>query len=378
MDRLDLQDLLGKYRLGTCSEEERALVESWYLVEAEKEGDPVSTESLTRSNMRIAGLIQQHTGKSVVRIAPKRVRLWPRVAAAVAIFIFLGSGSYLILEKYKTQKKQPVAIVQDIKPGTNSATLTLGNGKTILLNQAVNGQVAMEGGMAIVKTAEGQVQYQPHAGHDDQVFFNTVTTRRKEQYQVVLADGTKAWLNAASSIRYPSAFDGADRVVSITGEVYFEVAPHPDQPFKVTAGVQTIEVLGTSFNVNTYEDEPVIKTTLLDGAIRVSASNQVNTIKPGQQVIFQGNRFIVGDADTEEAVAWKNGYFRFNGEKIETIMRKLSRWYDIDVEFEGPVPDDEFSGTISRFTNISEVLHALSYYQTVHFNIAGRRVVVSK
>jgi transmembrane sensor len=165
-------------------------------------------------------------------------------------------------------------------------------------------------------------------------------------------------------------------VVTITGEAYFEVSHDANRPFRVISNGQTVEVLGTHFNVNTYTDEPNTRTTLLEGSVKVSAANGASVIKPGQQAVLSDAGLAVNAANTEETVAWKNGYFRFNGENIQSIMRKLSRWYDIDVAFDGPVSDDEFSGTISRSKNISEVLKALQYSKTVHFKIEGRRVTV--
>ncbi len=374
-----IKELLEKYRLGTCTGDEKILVENWYLAECRKAGTSVSPEDMNGSRNRMARLITENTGVKINHKEAKRILLWPRITAAASILLFLFAGSYFIWNKYGAKGTSAAVIAyNDIKPGGNSAILTLGDGKTILLNKTAKGQLAVQGGMAVTKTADGQIQYQTTAEENDKVMFNTITTRRKEQYEVILADGTRAWLNASSSIKYPSAFKGNDREVVTTGEVYFEVAHNAFRPFKVTSGGQTIQVLGTHFNVNAYGDEPELKTTLLEGSVKVTAANSFRIIKPGEQTVLHGDNLSVTQVNTEEAVAWKNGYFRFDQEKIGSIMRKLSRWYDIDVDIDGPVPDDEFSGTISRSTNISEVLNALGDYKTVHFKIEGRRVTVSK
>lgn len=379
MEKTVVEDLLEKYRSGTVTEEERVLLESWYLSESKKVGEGITKGDLNQSRNRIAESILTHTGVIVDRAVAKRVRLLPRLVAAAAILLITGAGSYFLLHQV-THKISSIDSIadHDVQPGTRSATLTLSNGKMISLNQNANGRLAVQGGMAIIKSADGQLQYRQLADSGAQAMVNTISTKRKEQYEVILADGTKAWLNASSSIKYPSAFTGNERQVAITGEVYFEVAHNAAKPFKVTTATQTIEVLGTHFNVNAYADEPNVKTTLLQGSVKVIAAGSYKIIKPGEQATLSDKHFLISQANTEETVAWKNGYFRFNQEKIPSIMRKLSRWYDIDVTFDGPVPDDEFSGTISRYSNISMVLKALTYYKTVHFKIEGRRVIVSK
>lgn len=375
MQHPDIKDLLIRYQNGICTEEEKVLIESWYLSEAAKDADAISAENLIQSRDRIAGVVLKHTGINVSMPAIKKKRYLPQLVTAAIVLLCIGIGAFFLLRQ---AQDTGVVAINDIKPGSKGAILTLGNGQTILLNQSASGQLAVQGGMAVTKTANGMVQYRQLNQSSDEMVQNTITTRRKEQFEVVLADGTKAWLNASSSIRYPSAFRGNDRRVVTTGEVYFEVAHNAAKPFKVMAGAQTVEVLGTHFDINSYTDEPEPKTTLLEGSVKVSAGNNFKIIKPGEQAVLKDEHLFVSAANTEEAVAWKNGYFRFNQEKISVIMRKLSRWYDIDVEYDGPIPEDEFSGTLSQNTSLSEALKALTYYKTVHFKIEGRRVVVSK
>lgn len=367
----EAEELLEKYRLGKCTLEELRLLQKWFHHLGEEERSDLTEADLINAKNIFKQYADSLTHKH------RSVFSWSRIAAAASILLFLSVGTYFVLHAHRSASQQ-ISYVNDVKPGSNSATLTLGNGQKIVLNTKPNGQLAVQGKMVVTKTANGQLQYQQSVSADNEVMFNTITTNRKEQYKVILADGTSVWLNAASSIKYPTTFTGNSREVSITGEAYFEVAHNAAKPFRVSSQGQIVEVLGTHFNVNSYADEPAAKTTLLEGSVRVTANNNIKIIAPGEQTVLMGGQLSVSEANTEEAVAWKNGYFRFNKEAIGSIMRKLSRWYDIDVRFEGGMPDDEFTGTISRFTNISEVLKALEYYKTVHFKVEGRRVTVSK
>jgi len=305
--------------------------------------------------------------------------VWRRIGVAASVLIFLSIGGYFILHK-KQLKIQPVAKIQqnDVTPGTNGATLTLGNGQKIVLNAKPIGQLALQGNVAISKTNNGQIKYKAISGETDLAMINTVTTQRKEQYHLTLSDGTNVWLNAASSIKYPSAFTGKNRKVEITGEAYFEVAHNKDKPFLVTSNGQTVEVLGTHFNINTYDDEIGIKTTLLEGSVKVSKNGKTAMIKPGQQAVVLDNEqsIEVKEADTEQAVAWKNGFFDFKDANIQDIMRQLSRWYDVDVRYDGEIPTRDFSGEMERSLNASQVLKLLSYSR-IHFRIEGKTIIVT-
>jgi transmembrane sensor len=305
--------------------------------------------------------------------------IYMRVAAAAAILVVFSFGIYLLAGR--TGPKQRVAQVQqDIAPGGNKAVLTLGNGRQILLTDAKKGVLANENNTNIMKTADGQITYQGAAAGKKALVYNTVSTPRGGRYALVLADGTKVFLNAASSLKYPAAFTGSNRQVELTGEAYFEVVHNSRKPFMVLTKGQIIEDLGTHFNINAYAEEPVEKATLLEGRIRVVKGEKAAILKPGQEAI-SGNQqdlsaILVQDADTDQAVAWKNGYFMFNGENIKTIMRSISRWYDVDVVYRTNVTGKDFSGGISCFDNISKVLAMLESTHTVHFKIEGRRIIV--
>jgi transmembrane sensor len=298
--------------------------------------------------------------------------------AGVAVVLIGG----LVIYSYHNSIKEGVAVVKNIPaktnitPGSNKAVLTLQDGSTIILNDAKEGTLAQQGNANIVKTANGQLVYNKTDAQPEKVLFNTMTTPRGGQYKLTLPDGTDVWLNSASSITYPTAFVGNERNVSITGEAYFEVAKDKTKPFHVKAGSQTIEVLGTHFNVMAYADEDVIKTTLLEGSVKVQGDKESGILKPGEQsVINKNGELKVSVASVDEAMAWKNGYFKFNRVGIKYIMRQLSRWYDVDVMYEGRVKEDEFVGTIGRSENIVQALHLLEL-ANVHFKIQDKNIIV--
>lgn len=369
------EELIHKYNEGTCTEDERALIESWHLHDLSQSSFEPSQETIQNVNTRTRQAIMAHARAD----RPVR-RLWPqRMIAAASILFFLALGAYFFYNKSGSAAltADPVA---DVAPGGNKAVLTLGNGQRIILNGAKNGKLALQGNISIDKTTDGNVTYRPHntqqASNSSEIIYNTMSTPIGGQYELTLADGTKVWLNAASSIKYPTTFSGNERKVEITGEVYFEVAHNAAMPFRVVSDQQVVEVLGTHFNINAYHDEENIRTTLLEGSVKVSAEKNTMIIKPGQQAVLKAGELARREADVNEAVAWKNGYFLFNDEKISSIMRKLSRWYDIDVRYQGSPTNEGFNGAISRFKNISQVLKMLEKTKAVHFKTEGRRVTI--
>ncbi len=278
----------------------------------------------------------------------------------------------------KSQPKPEAKIAHnDIAPGSNKAVLTLANGRQIILNNARNGSLAAQGNTDFIKKGEGRLVYNAKANTDKataELAYNTISTPRGGQYQVVLPDGSHVWLNAASSIRFPAAFTGKDREVAITGEAYFEVAHNKVKPFRVSVNGQTVEVLGTHFNINAYTDEPSMKTTLLEGRVRITKDNRVAMLKPGEQATIAGaGNFKIETVNTEEAVAWKDGLFQFKDATLLIVMRQLSRWYDVRVEYEGNMPKTVFSGKLHRNVNASQVLEILKYFN-VNFRIEGTGV----
>jgi transmembrane sensor len=300
----------------------------------------------------------------------RTVRLWPRIAAAASILLFLSISTYYIFHKQPAPQTDRL-FKNDIAPGHYQATLTLSNGKKIILTKGLSGLLAQQGGTRIQVSQSNITYINQHA--ETQNLYNTLTTARGEQspYPLVLADGSKVWLNAESSITFPTEFNGAVRIVKITGEAYFEVVHNDKQPFKVQTDKETIEDIGTHFDVNAYADE-THRTTLIEGAVKVNGT----PIKPGEQAIIVNNSITVKKVNTGQFIAWKNGDFDFENDQITTVMHQLSRWYDIDVNYQGPANTEGFNAQISRHQNISVILQALERTNGVHFKIEGRRVTI--
>lgn len=314
---------------------------------------------------------------------------WRKVAAAVAVIV-LGTGAYfMFFNKKATDDGQKLIVKQptDVKaPETNRAMITLADGRKVYLDNAANGQLAMQGNVKLVKLANGQIAYSHESGVGSQeLVYNTLSNPKGSKViDMALADGSHVWLNAGSSVTFPVAFTGSERKVTITGEAYFEVAHNPAMPFKVSKGEMEVTVLGTHFNVNAYDDEKEIKVTLLEGSVKVVSTLSRNdvVIKPGQQATLrqaQGDKElkVVNGVDMEQVMAWKNGYFSFDNTDLETVMRQIARWYDVEVVYEGAIPDMRFGGDISRNNNASQVLKILEESK-VKFRIEGKKIVVMK
>lgn len=312
----------------------------------------------------------------------RRMFNWKRFAVAASILLVVGTITFVaVLSPSKdhqhkiTKTKQP-----DLNPGSYKARLTLADGRTIILDSVTMGELARQGNTVIINK-DGQLVYDAK-GKTNEVLYNTLSTSKGESYSTVLADGSKVWLNSAASIKYPVAFTGNDRKVEITGEAYFEVAHNASMPFKVNvAGKGEVEVLGTHFNISAYENEGSIKTTLLEGSVKTLVVNGESVIiKPGQQSEITNDRQlkIKENVDLEKITAWKNNVFMFSGDDIQTIMRQIERWYDVDVEFKGQITDRHFTAIISRNNKVSEVLKMLQGTEKIQFEIEGKKIIVSK
>lgn len=311
-------------------------------------------------------------------------RAWFRVAAA--IFMFATAGLLVMRQhKHPYEKSDKTAVnhpLNGIVPGTQKATLTISNGKVIVLTNAANGILASNGGSKIVKQRQGQIVYDTKIANsvNYNVAYNTLTTPRGGEYQVILPDGTKVWLNAASSLTYPEQFTGNERRVKLTGEAYFEVAKNKDKPFYVMMNDVQVRVLGTHFNISAYGDDDAITTTLLEGSVQISKNNSVSLLKPGQQAVVgnSADAIVISDANIEDAMAWKNGLFIFNDDNITGIMKKISRWYDVDVNYAADLNDETFGGSYHRSKNINELLQYLEMIGKIHFKVQGRRITVMR
>jgi ferric-dicitrate binding protein FerR (iron transport regulator) len=313
-----------------------------------------------------------------IKPAPRGLLAY-KLLAIVIVLLMVFQGFYIYLKpvnKTGNTIAKTKRFKTSILPGSNKAILTLQDGSKIVLNDVKDGTLAQQGNTKVVKLATGQLVYDKTGTGSTKVLYNTMTTPRGGQYKLTLPDGTEVWLNAASSITYPTAFVGNERDVSITGEAYFEVAKDKSKPFHVKSGNQTIEVLGTHFNVMAYADEDAIKTTLLEGSVKITENNEAQILKPGEQAAVDKNGGLkISVVDVDDALAWKNGYFKFNRVNIKYIMRQLARWYDVDLVYEGSVPHDEFVGKIGRGENIEDVLHILEL-DHVHFKIEDKKIIV--
>ncbi len=315
---------------------------------------------------------------------------WLRSVAAVFIATSLFISTYWIITNNNTKLSTTdlvdisVRYKNDVSPGTNKAILTLGDSSTILLDDTKEGMLGKQGNVEIIKLANGRISYKSKNQEPAQAMFNTIKTPRGGKYEVILPDGSRVWLNATSSIKFPTSFTGKQREVSLTGEAYFEVAKNPQKPFIVhitfpqssQRNAATIKVLGTHFNVMAYANEKNIKTTLLEGSVQVANHNGKSVkIIPGEQAQLQPNNKISVIPDDGQATAWKDGLFLFKSADIHTIMRQVSRWYDVDIVYEDQPTTDKFSGTIPRSANLSQLLKILELSE-VHFKIEGKTLTV--
>jgi len=311
--------------------------------------------------------------------SPKRILMnslkW---AAAAVVFIVFSFTAYLSL-----QKKKEHVFATDVAPGKNKAILTLADGKKISLSDAMNGDVVKEAGFSITKTADGQLVYNVAGSENvNDARLNTISTPNGGEWQIQLPDGSTVWLNAASSIQYSLNIGTAkQRLVKLDGEAYFEVAKNAAHPFIVETDKQSVEVLGTHFNINSYKDERITKTTLLEGSVRVShnTTNESEVLKPGEESLVSVSGMDVKEVNVDEAIAWKNGYFMFNNERQESILRKVARWYNVEIEYaDADAKSVMYYGTVSRFEKISKVLTKFEQTGEVRFDIKGNKVIVYK
>lgn len=352
-----------------------------------RSGDRTDLEVIPTATPEFSGDI------SINNNAGRRVHFlktaWLRYAAA--ILLILCAAAYLYLrhqQQYEVAASEaPSLMTNDAAPGGNKAILTLADGSTIVLDSAAQGHITQQEGIKLIKTAEGRLEYEKVRGENltnAALTYNTIRTPRGGQYQLRLSDGTNVWLNASSSISYPVVFSENERAVKISGEVFFDVAKDKTRPFHVDANTTRIDVLGTEFNINAYEDETTIKTTLLEGSLQIASYEEGNTaikmkrlLKPGQQAQAgkNGVMLVTEDIDTEAVIAWKNGYFSFDNTDLTTLMRQISRWYDVDIEYAGKVPTRKFGGEISRNSNLLETLKILSESK-IFFRIEGKKIIV--
>lgn len=323
-----------------------------------------------------------------------RVVRWLTAAAVMAAVV---TGTYFFIQKKKSpadlaSQSQIIPLANDAAPGANKAVLKLADGSEIMLDDTGMGMITQQGNTKVFKLENGELTYKVDSDRESEIVYNTLSTPRGGQYQLVLPDGSKVWLNASSSLRYPAFFKGKERVVELTGEGYFEVAKVSSpkaggqegaMPFMVHVNNMKVEVLGTHFNIMSYDNEKTINTTLLEGAVKLSSTTfnkipeQGIKLKPGQQATLDKNIAVmnVHEADVESAVAWKNGMFQFKSDDMQTIMRQIERWYDVDVVYTGKIPEGHYSGTIERDNKLSTVLKILEE-SDLKFKIEGKTLTI--
>jgi ferric-dicitrate binding protein FerR (iron transport regulator) len=377
------QQLATKWLDKTITADEQSEFAAWYNA---NQGTPLpipttfaQSEAIQRERIlnRIDQAIKKNDNHSKRIISLK----WASIAAC---FLLMLAGLVHFHLKTVTPKKSGLAfkklLKNDAAPGGDKALLTLSDGRQIVLNDAKNGVITSQGHTKINKEKNNQLVYDASPSQvNSPVVYNTISTPKGGQFQIVLSDGSKVWLNAASSIKFPTVFSKSARLVTISGEVYFEVAKNAHQPFKVVAGKQTVEVLGTHFNINAYDDERSIKTTLVEGSVKVSAGAETSILKPAQQSAISRNgsdAIQIKAVDTENVLAWTTGNFEFEKAEVSDIMRQAARWYDITVKYEGAVSPRRFTGSISRNVNLSELLKMLKY-TGVNFKIEGKTLIVT-
>lgn len=375
-DKKYLQQVLERYGDGRATPAEVHFVETYMnyldrMAPADELSGQARQDIEAEIREKLLGSIRQEGAPApLLKVRHGRGFTW-RVAAAV-VFALVGAATCWVLLQ-RSYKQPAVTAAHDLLPGKEKAVLKLASGQLIVLDSS-RGQIARSGGLT-VNNDSGSLNYR---GKADMAELHTLSVPPGGQYQLLLPDGTHVWLNATSSITYPTAFTGAERMVAVTGEAYFEVAPMKQKPFRVkSARGSEIEVLGTHFNINAYADEPSVTATLLEGRIKFSRAGEHHLMKPGQQARLNnaGVINISSNANTEAAIAWKEGYFYFDGADLQMVMRQIARWYNVTVVYEGKIPGRKFSGEISKTNNVSLVLQMLEANR-VRFEIDGNRIIV--
>jgi len=385
----NIATLIDRLLNGSITPEEKETLAKWILRDGDEKDlhlmmerawsdfKPGQTLPAEKADELLGSVLQKiKEEEEPVRLRRRPIRLY-RLAAAVLLFVIVTGAGIFLLRKQTGSPSAVVASGDVLPPSANKAVLTLSNGKTIVLDSAVKGNIATQRATAIIKKGDGDIAYQTD-GKTEEVEYNTLTVPRGSRIaHVTLSDGTRVWLNSGSSLRYPVTFNGPDREVEVTGESYFEVAQDKAHPFVVNKGNNAIKVLGTHFNVNAYDEEGPMKVTLLEGSVKVTSSADNSLLLPGQMAVMNAGQKIDVDknADIEKVMAWKNGYFNFSSADIRTVMRELARWYGLELVFNN-VTNEKFHVEVSRDIPLSKVLRILEMTDKIHFNISGNKVTV--
>lgn len=384
------QQLLQKYRDGTATAAEKELflqVAAQYenLLSSQLDQDfhnhqlPELGDDTTREI--IYNAIQLRAPERQLRTAP-RLPVLIRYTAAAAILLAVLAGAWLFTRKQNRPENGGAVTTgtSAIQPAGDKAILTLANGQQIVLDSTGSGAITEANGVRIIRLGNGQLAYKAMDNKRPASLYNTLTTPRGGQYKIQLPDGSTVWMNSASSLTYPTVFNEKERLVKLTGEAYFEVAPHAGQPFKVTVKNTTVDVLGTGFNIHAYSDEPAVTTTLVEGSVRVSQLIQgtvkADVLTPGLQAVGTDNNQLTRKANLRQVLSWKNGLFIFEDRKLAEVLREISRWYDIDIDMQAPPDDTRYGGVINRNSPLAHVLNLLESNGIRHFKTEGRKLIV--
>ncbi|MFT3948016.1 MAG: DUF4974 domain-containing protein [Agriterribacter sp.] len=384
MHTRQIKSLINRYKKGKCTEEEKALIESWYnaLLETGQEG-------WNEADRKIAGQLIE--AKLISRISETETQskifylnsnVYRKAAVVVLLLI---SGAFLIYQKQfrnsphiSKANNSSAPLTADIPaPQSNKAVIILANGKKVFIDNPDKNEAALRGEHKAFNVSGGDVLYEsvPHPGKSAPEINTLVNPKGSKVLSLQLSDGTRVWLNAGTTLTYPVFFPENERNVTISGEAYFEVIHNPKAPFTVEKNNLKIKVLGTSFNVNAYEDEQHLKVTLINGSVSLTQGKNYNKLQPGQQAVVDKEIHVISNADVEEALAWKNGFFQFNNAELKEVLRQLSRWYDVDIAYENTVRQRRFVGEIERGLRLSQVLEILSK-NDVHFKLEGKKIFV--
>ncbi|MEP7256962.1 MAG: FecR family protein [Flavitalea sp.] len=387
----NLEELIRKYNAGSCSAEEKAVIEQWYQF-FDWHHPPAGISDIELARLKEDAWLAIKNKKTVDTPAKiiegafpvvRRLRKWPYYAAASIVLLL---AAIVLYQFYFTTNKPAVVPVAetpktapDLPPGASKATLILANGRVVSLDSVMNASLTENDGTRISQ-GSGTLTYNGIVGGADEILFNTLSVPRGGEYQLAMSDGTKVWLNAASSLRFPTRFAGKERLVYLSGEAYFEVAKNTKMPFRVmTEDDMMVEALGTHFDIMAYNDERAVKTSLAEGSVRVTKQSDTVLLKPSTMAVWQkdNRKLSVDEADLEKVLAWKNGMIEFREDDLPSIMRQISRWYDVDIHFTGHEPKGRYNGSIQRQAKLSLVLEILKE-AGVECNLQGRKLEVEE
>lgn len=389
-DRKLLIRIMKRYSSGTASPDEEDFVKRYFLILEKRHGSEFVLSDLQLNELEAE--IRNDLMKSIRMNRKSSLHqihslTWRRIAVAASVLVVFGIAAFLwsreAVPSPDLSGRRKLLPSNQIQPGTNKAILTLADGSSIVLDSSGNGMLTRQGNTRVFKLANGEIVYEALNAGESKIIYNTMSTPIGGTYRLVLPDGSKVWLNAASSITYPTSFTGKQRQVKTTGEIYFEIARDAARPFIVSLPDESaIQVVGTHFNVNAYGDNGIIQTTLIEGKVRVATSRTRVSLRPGQQAItaFHSDPAeiaVLDNIDIEQVTAWKNGYFHFNRVDITTVMKEIARWYDIEVVYEGSPPKDKFIGELPKNIQFTEVLRALEKIG-VHFRVEAKKVIVTR